>query len=82
MGQDEGVGPGWGEATRGEQIGYLILDRKAKVKGDRARPSVLLTGEESYDKEKYVELLLRAAETLLAPVGYPGDRLQSHLDVS
>ncbi len=34
----------------GEQVGYIILDRKAKVKGDRARPLVLLTGNESYDK--------------------------------
>ncbi len=71
MGQGEGVGPGWGEATREEQVGYIILDRKAKVKGDRARSALLLTGEESYDKERYVELLLRAAETLLAPLGYP-----------
>jgi DNA polymerase-2 len=55
----------------GEQVGYLILDQKAKVKGDRARSALLLTGEESYDKERYVELLLRAAETLLAPLGYP-----------
>ncbi len=66
----------------GEQIGYLILDRKAKVKGDRARSALLLTGNESYDKEKYVELLLRAAETLLAPVGYPPARIQSLLDMS
>ncbi len=29
---------------------YILLDQKAKVKGDRARPSVLLTGDESYDK--------------------------------
>ncbi|MFQ5846680.1 MAG: DNA polymerase domain-containing protein [Candidatus Methylomirabilales bacterium] len=66
----------------GEQIGYIILDRKARVKGERARPAVLLTGNESYDKERYVELLLRAAETLLAPVGYPAARLQSWLDTS
>ena len=48
--------------------GGLILDRKAKVKGDRARPAVLLTGDESYDTKTYEELLLRAAETLLGPV--------------
>ncbi len=63
----------------GEQIGYIILDQKAKFKGDRARPAVLLTGTESYDKEKYVELLIRAGETLLAPVGYPADRITSLL---
>ncbi len=52
------------------------------MEGDRARPLVLLTGEESYDKETYVELLLRAAETLLGPVGYPADRIKSLLDMS
>ncbi len=60
----------------------ILLDQKAKVKGDRARSALLLTGEESYDKERYIELLLRAAETLLAPLGYPADRIQSHLDPS
>ena len=63
----------------GQQIDYIILDRKAKVKGDRARPAVLLTGDESYDTERYEELLLRAAETLLGPVGWPAGRLQSWL---
>ncbi len=66
----------------GEQIGYVILDQKAKVKGDRARPALLLTGNETYDRERYVELLLRAAETLLGPVGYSADRLQSYLSPS
>jgi len=54
-----------------EEIISIILDRKAKGKGDRARPALLLTGNESYDTERYVELLLRAAETLLGPLGYP-----------
>ena len=66
----------------GQQITYLILDRKAKVKGDRARPAILLTGDESYDKERYEELLLRAAETLLGPVGWPAEKLQACLDAS
>jgi DNA polymerase elongation subunit (family B) len=66
----------------GEQIGYIILDQKAKVKGDRARPAVLLTGSESYDKEKYEELLLRAAEALLVPVGYSAERITSSLNTT
>jgi DNA polymerase elongation subunit (family B) len=52
----------------GEQVGYIILDQKAKVKG--------------YDKERYVELLLRAAETLLGPLGYPAARIQAYVDTS
>jgi len=33
-----------------------------------------LAETESYDTERYVELLLRAAETLLGPVGWPATR--------
>ncbi|MGI0036828.1 MAG: DNA polymerase domain-containing protein, partial [Nitrososphaera sp.] len=67
------------ELHPGQQIDYLILDRKAKAKGDRARPAVLLTGDESYDTKTYEELLLRAADTLLGPVGWPAERIQSWL---
>jgi len=42
-------------------------------------PPLLLTGDESYDTKTYEELLLRAAETLLGPVGWPAARLQSWL---
>ena len=59
--------------------GGLILDRKARVKGDRARPAVLLTGDESYDTKTYEELLLRAAETLLGPLGWPATRFRPWL---
>ncbi len=48
----------------GEQVSYIILDQKAKVKGDRARSALLLTGNESYDKERYVELIPRASGQL------------------
>ena len=37
----------------------------------RARPAVLLTRGERYDTKSYEELLVRAAETLLGPVGWP-----------
>ena len=47
------------------------------MKGDRARSALLLTGAESYDKERYVEMLLRAAESLLGPLGYPAERIFS-----
>ena len=54
----------------------LWYDRVARYKPE----SILLTGDESYDKERYAELLLRAADTLLAPFGYPAERIQSWLD--
>ena len=52
------------------------------LKGDRTRRAALLTGDESYDTKTYEELLLRAAETLLGPVGWPAERIQSCLDTS
>ncbi|CAG0945354.1 hypothetical protein ANRL1_02291 [Anaerolineae bacterium] len=36
---------------------------------DRARPFIYYRGQEPYDAEKYVELLLRAVETVLTPLG-------------
>ena len=48
----------------------------------RARPAVLLTRGERYDTKRYVELLVRVAETLLGPVGWPARRLRSWLDAS
>ena len=50
------------------------------LKGDRTRCAVLLTGDESYDAKTYEELLLRAAEPLLGPVGWPAGRIRSWLD--
>ena len=47
-----------------------------------AQSALLLTGDESYDTKTYEELLLRAAETLLGPVGWPARRIRSWLDAS
>ena len=49
------------------------------LKGDRTRRAALLTGDESYDTKTYEELLLRAAETLLGPVGWPATQLRPWL---
>ncbi len=61
------------ELSPGESIQYIITEEHAKAKSDRAQPLVLYRGREPYDAEKYIELLLRAVETVLAPLGieYP-----------
>jgi len=44
-------------------------------------PPLLLTENESYDTKTYEGLLLRAAETLLGPVGWRAERIQSWLAI-
>jgi DNA polymerase-2 len=57
------------ELSPGESIQYIITEEHAQSKSDRAQPLVHYRGREPYDAEKYVELLLRAVETVLAPLG-------------
>jgi DNA polymerase II len=57
------------ELSPGESIQYIITEEHADAKCDRARPFVHYRGQEPYDAEKYVELLLRAVETVLTPLG-------------
>ncbi|MFQ5663915.1 MAG: DNA polymerase domain-containing protein [Terriglobia bacterium] len=46
----------------GEVIEYIITQANAALPGERARPFTLLNGFSSYDREKYLELLLKAFE--------------------
>jgi DNA polymerase elongation subunit (family B) len=53
----------------GEIVRFVILDRRRRGFRERVRPAELLAGDERYDVGAYLELLARAAETLLAPLG-------------
>ena len=57
------------ELSPGGSIQYIITEEHAGAKCDRARPFVHYRGQEPYDAEKYIELLLRAVETVLTPLG-------------
>jgi DNA polymerase elongation subunit (family B) len=57
------------ERAPGESVRYVVLDRKARAYRDRVRAAELLEEGGRYDAEAYLELLARAAETLLAPLG-------------
>jgi len=63
------------ELSPGESIQYIITEEHAHAKIDRARPFVHYRGQEPYDAEKYVELLLRAVETVLIPLGVDGSQI-------
>lgn len=53
----------------GESLSYVITDNGAQVPSDRARAWEFIDGTWSYDAERYIELLLRATGTVLAPFG-------------
>ncbi len=63
----------------GEAVRYVIQRDGAADKGARVRPLELLGDDASYDAAKYVDLLVRAAETVLSLCGYDAARLHRYL---
>jgi len=64
------------ELSAGQRIRYVIVEQKAKVSNDRARALEHHDGSLGYDVERYGELLLRAVEAILIPIGIREDMLQ------
>ncbi|MBI3193985.1 MAG: hypothetical protein HYZ34_05870 [Ignavibacteriae bacterium] len=62
--------------SAGEAIDYIILDHTGKKKPEKAKPLALYAFEDGYDPEKYIELVLDAASTLMEPFGYSVEVLQ------
>ncbi len=59
------------EVNPGEAIRYVMLDRCSRdPRGAREGREVLVDGDEQYDAEAYVDLVLRGAEGMLLPFGY------------
>jgi len=63
---------------RGDIIHYIYRDARHKNSLRRVMPVDLISEEHDYDKEKYREMLLEAAETILGYFGFDrtvyGDR--------
>ncbi len=61
----------------GEQVKYIITDAESKRYSKKVKAWQLTKGDERllYDKKKYLALLVRAAESILAPFGYTARRL-------
>lgn len=64
----------------GERIQYIVTDAAAHLPDDRVRPLALLGSDWSCDVEYYTDLLLRATETLLGPLGYSVARLTDEVE--
>jgi len=63
----------------GERIQYVITDAGARLPDDRVRPLGLLGPDWSCDMDYYTGQLMRAAETLLVPLGFPLARLKQEV---
>lgn len=63
----------------GESIQYIITDASGKRDPMKAKPLALYALDDGYDAEKYSEMVLEAAETLLQPLGYSMEELKEEL---
>jgi DNA polymerase elongation subunit (family B) len=63
------------EVNPGEGVRFIICDRDSRDPGRRVKVEQFMTGDEEYDVEAYVDLVLRGAEGLLLPFGYDRERL-------
>jgi DNA polymerase elongation subunit (family B) len=59
----------------GEAIEFIIIDQRGKRASEKAKPLALYALEDGYDKEKYMELALKAIETIASPCGYDVEKL-------
>ncbi len=63
------------EVNPGEGVRFIICDRDSRDPGRRVKVEQFMTGDEEYDVEAYVDLILRGAEGLLLPFGCDRERL-------
>ncbi len=61
----------------GEEIQLVIVDSRANDHVSKAKAYALYDGSLGYDVEKYTELLLKAAESVLFFFGYDYARLKA-----
>jgi DNA polymerase I len=53
----------------GQRVGYLLRNNEFTGMEGRILPAPFVAGDEDYDKKKYLELLLKAAEEVLVTLG-------------
>ncbi|MEM4276579.1 MAG: DNA polymerase domain-containing protein [Thermoplasmata archaeon] len=67
------------EVNAGEPVRYIVVDRRNRDHRKRVKVDSFIRGDEAYDAEFYVDLLLRAVEGLLLPFGLSRERLSGIL---
>jgi DNA polymerase elongation subunit (family B) len=61
----------------GESVEYIIIDATGKRHPEKAKAVALYSLDDGYDIAKYMEMTLKAVETLLFPFGYDAGRLKT-----
>ncbi|MEE9151228.1 MAG: DNA polymerase domain-containing protein [Thermoplasmata archaeon] len=67
------------EVHPGEKVRYIICDSSTRECMKRVKIAEFIDGDERYDAQKYIELLLRAGEGMLSPFGYDEERLRERM---
>ncbi len=68
--REEGV-----EVQPGQAVQYIHTDHRSRYFHNRVKVAELIEPDTVYDKKKYYDITLRAAESLLQPFGYDRDVL-------
>jgi DNA polymerase elongation subunit (family B) len=63
----------------GQTVQYLIVDSKNKKVNARVLAKQLINSKVNYDIEKYLELLVSSADTLLRAFGYYSERIRDQI---
>jgi DNA polymerase elongation subunit (family B) len=64
------------EIHAGQAVRYLIVNARSKSASERVRAAQLVKSKTRFDVEEYLDLLVSAGETLLAPFGYSKERVK------
>ncbi len=65
----------------GEMVEYVLIDASGKKKPEKAKPLALYSMDDGYDIDKYLEMTLKAVETLLLPFGYDCETLEKSFHI-
>jgi len=57
------------ELMAGQSVSYIITNYESKIQTERVRSLELLSPDTRYDRERYTELLLKGAVSILQPFG-------------
>ena len=63
----------------GQTVQYLITDSKSRRVNERVLAKQLIKDKVDYDVEKYLELLVSAADTLLGVFGHNSERIRDQV---
>jgi len=60
----------------GQTVEYIIVDADNRSPSKRVIAAPLISPNQRYDIQKYLEMLLEAGESLLSVFGYDADRIR------